>query len=165
MDATYLRALQAAIMADAECAALAVTPENGKVPGGAYAQDKAIADILRRQRWFGPGQPASHSIGAAEARNILLTHGLWRPIVRKAAEDGTTPLHDACWDAVELAKSDSARIDAYLPRVALLLDLLMSEGMCTAEARAELEAACANDPPVSAADVSRALRGPWGDET
>lgn len=164
MTPQYLRALQAAIMADAECAALAITPEHEKVPGGAYAQDKAIADILRTKRWFGPEESPSRSILASEARNVLLTHGLWRAIVRKAAEDGDTPAHEAAWNAVELAKSDTARFDAFLLRSAALLDVLVDAGLCTAEAKAELRALCTNKPTVTADAVSRALRGPWGDE-
>lgn len=164
MTPQYLRALHAAIMADAECAPMAVTPAMGKVPGGAYAQDKAIADILRGKRWFGPGESPSRSILASEARNVLLTHGLWRAIVRKAAEDGDTPLHEACWNAVELAKSDTARFDAFVPRSAGLLHVLVEGDLCTEAARAELQALCTNEPTVTAAEVSRALRGPWGDE-
>lgn len=164
MTPQYLRALQAAIMADAECAALAITPDHGKVPGGAYAQDQAIADMLRIKRWFGPSESPSRSILASEARNVLLTHGLWRNIVRKAAEDGDTPAHEAAWNAVELAKSDAARFDAFVPRSAALLDVLVDAGLCTPEAKAELQALCTTDPTVSAAEVSRALRGPWGDE-
>lgn len=176
MNAKHLRALQAAILADQDCAFYVHTNADPSridvlVDGviqiqkvNAYPKDKAIAEILRAKRWFGPDESPSRSILAVEARNVLLVHGHWRAIARKAAEDGDTQVHDAAWDAYELAKSDAARIDACLPRVAAMLDVLVDAGLCSTEARDELRALCTNNPTVTADHVSRALRGPWGDE-
>lgn len=155
---SWLRALQSAILADADLAALAVLPEHGKV-ADYMARDGAIAQALR-DRGYGS---TSRSVLASEARNVLLRNLKWRAIVRAAANDAH-PATDLCFAAVELAENAAATIDTLSPKVQAMLVALQAAGLIDADDRAELEALCRVPSTVSAADVSRALRGPWGDE-
>lgn len=192
MTPAYLRALQEAILADGDCSGLIVLdvpkwvrlpdsmkdPETGLmvvIDAGEHhpdwlptkdvaARDSAIAEILRGKNWLGPDEATSRSVLAAEARNVLLRRLKWRPIVRKAEEAGESLVHDAAWSAVQIANNAAATIDTRSEPVQRLLDALQQGGLIDAGDREDLEALCAVKSTVTTEAVSRALRGPWGDE-
>ncbi len=160
MTPTYLRALQAAILASPEASKLAVTNDRGKVPSAeARAADQAIADAMRAQG-FGA---ASKAVPAWHAKRQLIMRGKWRAIVQ-AAQDAEHPAVEAAYAAVALA--DDARMDADFcdPTAVPLIGALVATGLLSEEDAQMLRDMSATDSTVTAADVSRALRGPWGDE-
>lgn len=160
MTPEFLRALQAAIKADPACAALAVTPEMGKVEGGAYESDKAIADRLNA---------ADYATGSAEvpawwAKRLLIKLGKWVDI-EDAAADRAHPARKAAASAVSLATSADMRVNFLDPASGPLMDGLLAAGLMDADDKAALEAMSRTPSNITADQVSRALRGPWGDET
>ena len=85
MTPTYLRALQAAILASPACAEHVIDNSAGKVPADeARAKDQAIADIMRAEG-FGVG---SRAVPAWHAKRALI--GKWRGIVL-ASQDAQHP--------------------------------------------------------------------------
>lgn len=160
MTPEYLRALQAAILASPECTPLAITPDMGKVPADeARQRDQAVADIMREQG-FGAG---SRAVPAWQAKRQLIMRGKWRGIVL-AAKDDNHPAVDAAYAAVALA--DDARMDADFcdPTAVPLIGALVATGLLSDDDAQMLRDMSATPSAVTAADVSRALRGPWGDE-
>lgn len=159
MTPQFLRELQSAIQANPACAALAVTPEMGKVEGGAYESDKAIADILNA---------ADYATGTAEvpawwAKRLLITRGKWVDI-EDAAVDRSHPARKAAASAVSLATSADMRVNFLDPASGPLMDGLIAAGLMDADDKADLEALSRTPSNITADQVSRALRGPWGDE-
>lgn len=160
MTPAYLRALQAAILGSPDASKFAVTNAMGKVPADeARAADQAVADILRTQG-FGA---SSKAVPAWHAKRMLIKRGKWRGIVL-AANDDQHPAVEAAYAAVALA--EDARMDADFldPAAAPLLDALVATGLLSADDAQALRDMSATPSAVTAADVSRALRGPWGDE-
>lgn len=157
---TYLRALQAAILALPACAQFVHDNEAPPISGADAAQkDAAIADLVNASGW-GAG---SRAIPVHLAKKLLIKRGRWRGIVKAAADDGH-PAVGAAYAAVALA--EDARMDAdFLDQSAgPLLTALVSTGLIDSSDREALEALSRTPSQVSASDVSRALRGPWGDE-
>ena len=160
MTPTYLRALQAAILADPDCAKIAIPPDAGKVPAAeARAADQAIADAMRAQG-FGA---ASKAVPAWHAKRMLIKRGKWRGIVL-ASQDAQHPAVEAAYAAVALAEDARMDVDFCDPAARPLLDALIATGLITSQDAQDLHNMSATDSTVTAADVSRALRGPWGDE-
>lgn len=160
MTPTYLRALQAAIIASPACAEHVIDNSAGKVPADeARAKDQAIADILRVDG-FGAG---SRAVPAWHAKRMLIKRGKWRGIVL-ASQDAEHPAVEAAYAAVALA--EDARMDAdFLDADAgPLLGALVATKLLSQQDRDDIQALSRTDSTVTAADVSRALRGPWGDE-
>lgn len=160
MTPTYLRALQAAILASPACAEHVIDNSAGKVPADeARAKDQAIADIMRAEG-FGVG---SRAVPAWHAKRALIKRGKWRGIVL-ASQDAQHPAVEAAYAAVALAEDARMDVDFCDPAVRPLLDALIATGLITSQDAQDLHNMSATDSTVTAADVSRALRGPWGDE-
>lgn len=160
MTPAYLRALQAAILADADCATSVHTNEMPKISGPeAAVWDATIAAVLNAKGW-GAG---SRAVPCHLAKKLLIKRGRWRAIVR-AAENDAHPAVEAAYAAVALA--EDARMEADFKDAAAepLLTALVSSGLIGGEDRAALEAMSTVASAVTGAEVSRALRGPWGDE-
>lgn len=160
MTPAFLRSLQSAIQADPACAALAITPEMGKVEGGAHEADQAIADLLNA---------ADYATGSAEvpawwAKRMLINRGKWVDIEDVAAERAH-PARKAAASAVSLATSSDMRMNFLDPASGPLMDGLIAAGLMDADDKAALEAMSRTPSNITADQVSRALRGPWGDET
>ena len=160
MTPTYLRALQAAILASPACAEHVIDNSAGKVPANeARAKDQAIADILRTEG-FGAG---SRAVPAWHAKRMLIMRGKWRGIVQAAA-DPAHPAVDAAYAAVALGDDARMDIDFCDPTAKPMLDALIAAGLLTPDDAQTLHNMSLTDSTVTAVDVSRALRGPWGDE-
>lgn len=160
MTPAYLRSLQTAILASPECAEHVITNDTPKVPADeARVRDQAIADLMRAQG-FGAG---SRAVPAWQAKRQLIMRGKWRAIVQAAA-DPQHPAVDAAYAAVALA--DDARMDADFcdPTAAPLIGALVATGLLSDDDAQMLRDMSSTPSTVTAADVSRALRGPWGDE-
>lgn len=160
MTPTYLRALQSAILALPACAAHVIDNDAPKVPAEqAHAADQAIADIMRVEG-FGTG---SRAVPAWQAKRALIKRGKWRGIVL-ASQDAQHPAVEAAYAAVALA--DDSRMDADFldPAAQPLLGALVATGLLSDDDAQMLRDMSATPSAVTAADVSRALRGPWGDE-
>lgn len=158
--ATYLRTLQAAILASPACAKHVITNDAPKAPAAeARAADQAIADIMRAEG-FGAG---SRAVPAWQAKRQLIMRGKWRAIVQ-AAGNPEHPAVDAAYAAVALA--DDARMDADFcdPTATPLIGALVATGLLSDDDAQMLRDMSSTPSNVTAADVSRALRGPWGDE-
>lgn len=158
MTATELRALQAAILARDDCAPHVVTNDMGKVPDGP-AKDAAIADILNAAGYGA----SSRAVSCHLAKKLLIKRGRWRAITQ-AAQNDEHPAVEAAYAAVALA--EDARMDAdFMDESAgPLLAGLVATSLLSADDVAALRDLCAVPGRVTAADVSLALRGPWGDE-
>lgn len=160
MTPDYLRALQAAILAHPEAAALAITNDMPKVAAAEAAPRDAEVARLMREAGFGSG---SHAVSCHLAKKLLIKRGKWRAIVQ-AAHNDRHPAVEAAYAAVALA--EDARMDADFNDTAAapLLAGLVAASLLDAADVAALSAMCKTDSTVTSADVSRALRGPWGDE-
>ncbi len=158
MTPAYLRALQSAIQASDECAALAVTPDMGKVQG-AYERDRAIADILNASGWGA----TSAAVESWKAKKLLIKRGKWLGIVR-AADNDAHPAQAAAFAAVELANDARMTADFQDADAAPLMAGLKAAGLLSDSDVDALRAMCIVPSNVTADHVSRALRGPWGDE-
>lgn len=158
MNPEYLRALQAEILARQDCAALRVTPDMGKVADAAQ-RDQQIAEILNAAGWGASSQP----IPCHLAKKLLIKRGKWRAIVQ-ASQNNDHPAVEAAYAAVSLA--EDARMDADFKDAAAgpLLAGLVAAGLLSADDVSSLQAMCTVASNVTADHVSRALRGPWGDE-
>jgi len=160
MPPAYLRALQAAILASPAASKLAITNDKGKVPADeARAADQSVAEIMRADG-FGA---ASRAVPAWQAKRQLIMRGKWRGIVL-ASQDADHPAVEAAYAAVALA--DDARMDADFcyPTAVPLIGALLATGLLSDDDAQMLRDMSATPSTVTAADVSRALRGPWGDE-
>lgn len=160
MTPAYLRALQAAILASPAASKLAITNDKGKVPADeARAADQSVAEIMRADG-FGA---ASRAVPAWQAKRQLIMRGKWRGIVQAAA-DPAHPAVDAAYAAVALGDDARMDIDFCDPTAKPMLDALIAAGLLTPDDAQTLHNMSLTDSTVTAADVSRALRGPWGDE-
>lgn len=187
MHAAYLRALQAEILGREDCANLRVLNEpkwlvppvveinydTGELevtdPGKAnpawlpgdevVARDLAIAGILNEAKWGA----TSREVQCHLAKKLLLVRGRWRGIVM-AAQSADHPAVDSAFVAVELGNDPNMTADFCAPAAAALMQPLIDAGLLDAEDVAALQALCLVPSAVTADHVSRALRGPWGDE-
>jgi len=158
MNTQQLRALQGAILASDDCKAVAVTPDMGKVPD-APARDKQVADILNAAGWG----VSSRAVESWQAKKLLIKRGKWLAIT-KAAADADHPAQAAAFAAVELANDARMTADFQDADAAPLMAGLVAAGLLSDADVAALRAMCTVPSAVTAADVSRAMRGPWGDE-
>lgn len=153
------RQLQAEILSREDCAALRITPDMPKVDGAtAFAQDKAIADILNAAG-FASG---TQDVEAWEAKRYLIKRGKWRAIVDAASN----PMHaarEACMVAVDLAETDSMCANFADPDTAPMWGALVATSLITSAERDEIQSWCRTPSNITPAEVSRALRGPWDD--
>ena len=154
MTPAYLRALQRAILDSDACMAVAVTPDMPKVTD-APARDKQVADIINATGWGA----TSRAVESWQAKKLLIKRGKWLAIT-KAAADADHP----AFAAVELANDARMTADFEDKDAAPLMAGLVAAGLLSDADVAALRAMCTVPSAVTAADVSRALRGPWGDE-
>lgn len=158
MTPAQLATLKAAILADPDLAELAVTSDMGKVADG-LQRDQAIADALNAAGYGSTSRPVSCHL----AKKLLIKRSRWRAIVAASA-DAEHPAVEAAYAAVALAEDPRMDADFCDPAATPMLAALVATGLITADDRAALVAMCLQPGSVTAADVSRALRGPWGDE-
>ena len=158
MNTQQLRALQGAILASDDCKAVAVTPDMGKVPD-APARDKQVAEILNAAGWG----VSSRAVESWQSKKLLIKRGKWLAIT-KAAADADHPAQAAAFAAVELANDARMTADFQDADAAPLMAGLVAAGLLSDADVAALRAMCTVPSAVTAADVSRAMRGPWGDE-
>ena len=158
MTPAYLRNLQAEILSRDDCKDCVVTPDMGKVVD-AYFRDKAIADILVAAGWGA----SSRAVESWQAKKLLIKRGKWLSIT-KAAADADHPAQAPAFAAVELANDARMTADFQDADAAPLMAGLVAAGLLSDSDVAALRAMCAAPSTVTADHVSRALRGPWGDE-
>lgn len=135
MDSKVLRELQQVILANAECAPFVHTNEMPRV-ASARDKDQAIADILNRMGVVAETRRAE----ASDVRRVLILHGAWR--------NAPADLEDMVLAGLSAD---------YIKEAAHLLD-----DMLNPDAAAAVRQLCR--VPISWELVSRAVRGPWGDE-
>lgn len=156
----YLRALQAAILASPQCAPYVHDNAAPRISGAeVYAKDAAIADILNAAGWGAASQPVPVHL----AKDLLIKRGRWRRIVQASANDAH-PAVDAAFAFVALAEDDRLRADFLVASDARMLAELLAHELIGSADRGALEDLCRTPSALTAAEVSRALRGPWGDE-
>lgn len=164
MNTAELRALQAAILASAACAPHVITNGMPKVPSAeAAAADRAIAEIISAGRTrIAPtrigelGVLARYPSGPIDADAVLSK--------LEAYSVAGSPLSSLVARALRGIRSPDGLDFGDTATQTMLAALGQSGGPLTA-AEAQALASMASVPdPVTAADVSRALRGPWGDE-
>ena len=161
MTPEFLRALQADIMANAECAPYIITPDMGKVDGAAK-KDHAIAGILSATRTritsmrVGElGILAKHPGGPIAADAVL------GKLEEYAATAG--PLSRLAGRAMRGIRSADG-LDLGDPSTQAMLGALAQAGVLAPEEAAALAGLARVPDTITADHVSRALRGPWGDE-
>jgi hypothetical protein len=176
MAPEQLRALQAAILASPACAPYVVTPEMGKVEGGAYVQDKAIAEIIsadpERTRYV---TTRLTSLGLAAKFPAIgeLPGPIASEYVLQKIEVFATAAAQSEQLAVKLFGAQIKRQMVHLagdvgmdfgdPAMHAMFDRMVQAAGITEEEAGALKGVSARPDPVTADDVSRALRGPWGD--
>lgn len=158
MTPAYLRSLQDAILASDDCMAVAVTPDMAKVTD-APARDKQVADMINAAGWGA----TSRAVESWQAKKLLIKRGKWLAIT-KAAADADHPAQAAAFAAVELANDARMTADFQDQDAAPLMAGLVAAGLLSDSDVAALRAMCTVPSAVTADQVSRALRGPWGDE-
>lgn len=164
-DTTFLRSLQAFILADKDCADYVITnetelpPKEERPPRYSYTMDNKVAEIVNG-KGFASG---SKSVPCHLAKKLLIKRGRWRGIV-SASNDPSHPAVDAAFAAVALAEDPRMDADFCDPGAAPLLDQLVEHGLLSDPDKESLKALCRTPSAITADEVSRALRGPWGDE-
>lgn len=156
-------ALRAEILARPDCAPLAVTPDMPKDPTAA-AKDRQIADLISTgrtrvaSRLIGDGE-VSLALGMPAGPLFLL--GLEQAATTPPAPDAAAQQveHHAiarqAWRSLEKGALDVGRADVHAAIDAMVGVLLNADQADKIKALAQVE------DRISAADVSRALRGPW----
>lgn len=152
MTPQFLRALQAEINASPACAEHVHTNDMPKISGAeALAKDQAIADIIN----VGRTRPKAFEIGKGTIVEVL---GLAGANAFLDIIDG-----DSTYRHVKhLLQDGRLRVDSAL--VEQLVQGFIQAGVISANGGAALLALGREPDPVTAAEVSRAVRGPWGDE-
>lgn len=168
MTPQFLRDLQTAILANQACAEFVHTNDMPKISGSeAAVKDKAIADII--------------SAGRTRLRSRLITdRGVISALGTQAGDAFLTALESfavADLPPEHPMKADQAgikRVLAWLksdagielgdPQTQFLLGVFAQLGVVDAGSAAIVKALGTEPDPVTADQVSRALRGPWGDE-
>lgn len=181
MNPEFLRALQAEIQADPECAPFVHLNTDPKISGTeAFAKDKAIADIRNAKR---PPKARPCLLSERGVRSAL-------PIVQgalliKTLRDLEQASEPPAWltatlTALKVPTGDqwayfdtiqcghawlrAEGLDVGVQRTRDMLDVLAAGVPQLAEAAATLKALGLQPDDITADQVSRALRGPWGDE-
>lgn len=138
-------------------AALVHTNDMPKISGAeAMAKDQAIADLFNASVLYA----GSVAVPAWQAKRTLIKRGRWRQIVL-AAQNPDHPAVEAAYAAVALAEDARMAADFLDPAAAPLMAALVATGLMSADDRAVLEEMSRVPASIRAADVSRALRGPW----
>lgn len=152
MTPQFLRALQTAILASEPCAQHVHTNDMPKISSTEVAaKDKAIADIIGADRT----RAKPFEIGKGTIVEVL---GLAGANAFLDIIDG-----DATYRHVKhLLQDGRLRVDSAM--VTGLVQGFMQAGVISANGGAALLALGREPAPVTAAEVSRAVRGPWGDE-
>lgn len=168
MTPAFLRALQTAILASEACAEFVHTNDMPKIGSAEVAaKDKAIAAII--------------STGRTRLRSRMITdRGVISALGTQAGDAFLSAIEAfalADLPAVHPLKADQAgikRVLAWLksdggielgdPQTQFLLGVFAQLGIVDANSAAVIRALGQEADPVSASEVSRALRGPWGDE-
>lgn len=154
MQNITLRALQEHILATPELRALAIMPEDGKVPG-AHLRDRDIAAAINATNWGA----SSREVESWQAKKLLIKRGKWFAIVEASLKDG--PARASAFAAVELANDARMTVDFLDESAPALMGPLVAAGLLSVEDIAALRDLCRVAPTFTADDVSRALRGPW----
>lgn len=183
MNTAFLRALQTAILANQACAEFVHTNDMPKIGSAEVAaKDKAIADIISAGRYT----YREYRITTRGIRTVLTVVESYAFIgLMKTLNSGATapqwladlftavgipePAHAAYFDAFQEAfdwlKAGGDGIDIGAKATHDMMDLLaVGDPTSWATIVGKLKAAAQVPDPITAADVSRALRGPWGDE-
>jgi len=162
------RELQAEILSGPKAAECAPFVNDGSDPtrkATAYVDDQAIADILSEGRV----KIASKEIGDGAVANALgYPDGpvflYYLAQAASAPADQTPQSIAACAMAAQAWRSLSkASLDVGNLSVRAAIDMMVGT-LLTAEQATAVKAMAEQPATVSAADVSRAMRGPWGDE-
>lgn len=152
MTPQFLRALQTQINATPACTQHVHTNDMPKISSiEAAAKDKAIADIIS----VGRTRPKAYEIGKGTIVEVL---GLAGANAFLDIIDGDTTYRHV----KHLLQDGRLRVDSVM--VAALVQGFMQANVISAEGGAALLALGREPDPVTAAEVSRAVRGPWGDE-
>lgn len=181
MTPQLLRNLQAEILADAECTPFVHTNDMPKIGSDeAAAKDQAIATIRNGKRPAKPrpcllserGVRSSLSIaqGALLVKTLRELEAAAEPPAWLSAALGAmnVPAADqwAYFDALQCGHAwlRAEGLDVGVQRTRDMLDVLAAGVPGLVEAAATLKAMGLQPDPITADLVSRAVRGPWGDE-
>lgn len=183
MTPEFLRSLQTTILASEPCAQYVHTNDMPKISSvEVAAKDKAIADIISAGRFRYQERlittrgiravlsvtEAFAFIGLMKTLNAASEAPQWMADLFTAVGI-PAPAHPAYFDAFQEAfgwlKAGGEGIDIGDATAHQMMDLLAAADPAQwGPIVAKLKAAAQVPDPVTAADVSRALRGPWGDE-
>jgi len=144
------------VQANPACADYIQTNEMAKISGAeASAKDQAIADLINAAR---PAQMVSVTV--EEVFDALFSSGDYMTL--KMAQLQGNPSAVMAFSVLEDSKRiGSGSVDLQSPTTAGLLDLLQSEALLSQTGRDALIAKAAKPAEqVTAADISRAVRGP-----
>lgn len=166
MNAQQYEALKAEILADPDCAPLAVTNDAPKVEGSVVAaKDREIARILTSKR-----APAVKSKEVGDGAVALALGIQAGPVFLLKLEALANMAFNESTPAEQLAQIALARqawrsllsksFDVGLASVRAGLDLFVGT-LLNAEGAAAIKALAETPNTVTAEEVSRALRGPW----
>jgi hypothetical protein len=161
-------ALKAEIEANPACSPHAHTNDMPRISSADVSvKDQAIADIINAET-----VEVMVSIPVEEVFDALFTSGDYLSI--KQAQMGGNPVAAMCFAVLDDTKRiGPGRVNLELPGTKGLLDQLQSASLLTQGGRDALTARATvikraseikYGRPVSGADASRALRGPWGNE-
>lgn len=161
MTPQQLRAMQAHILASPALAAQAITPEMPKVDGPtARAQDQAIADALNAEGYGA----TTVEVPAWRAKRYFVKRAMWRAIAAAADNHASAQVKAAAQVAVDLAEDGAMLADFADPAAVPMWAALVTAELVSPADRDEIVSWCRSPSAVTAAHVSIALRGPWGDE-
>ena len=181
MTPQLLRALQAEILADAECAPFVHTNDMPKIGSDeAAAKDQAIATIRNGKR---PPKARPCQLSERGVRSALpivqgalliktlrdLEAATAAPAWLSAVLGALKVPADQQWAYFDTLQCGHAwlraeGLDVGVQRTRDMLDVLAAGVPELAEAAATLKALGLQPDPITPDQVSRALRGPWGDE-
>lgn len=116
----------------------------------ASSKDQAIARILNDSGLYRTSEP----VMSLEVKKTLILRDRWRGIAYASSSDAAYAIKIICDDG-------RISVDFMQREYSDLLARLMSESLLSSVDRAALEALCKRQSSITAADVSRAVRGPW----
>lgn len=131
----------------------------------AAAKDRAIADVLNNAE----GAAVYGVVSSIELKEWAADTGM-RAVIEDESVDKASPLRSSALTLLDLMQSGSEGLHLERPKVMAMLDCWVAAGKAAPEQKAALLACSTRQAsyaeitfgaPVSAADVSRALRGPW----
>jgi hypothetical protein len=180
MDTQFLRALQTQILADAECAPHVHTNDMPRISSEEVrVKDAAVAQIISGKRTRLVSKTVTER-GVRAAMSIM-DGSLFIKTLRELSEATTAPAWlttvltamgvpgPAQWAYFETLQCGypwlrADGLDVGEPTVRQLLDLLAAGVPSLGAATVQLKSLGVVPDPVTADQVSRAVRGPWGDE-